>query len=312
MPEELLVAGFDQVDAIVKALNSPLRRSILALVYRNPLNINQIAAALKVHQSTCTVNVQALEEVGLVQSSITAGPVKGAQKLCSTDLTEIVIPLHKTENPEENGIITTEMPIGLYTAYECHPPCGLVSEREIIGLFDVCDSFSYPQRAAAQLIWIAGGYMEYGFPKRVPPETRVRSVSFRAELCSEYPGHNAEWPSDITVWINGAEVGTWRAPGDMGGAQRGKLTPTWWLPADTQYGFKKQWTVSGTGSFVDGQRVSDTTLDDLRIDESPRFVVRVGIKEDAECPGGLNLFGAKFGNYPNDLMLTVEVSRDDD
>jgi predicted transcriptional regulator len=31
--------------------------------------------------------------------------------------------------------------------------------------------------------------------------------------------------------------------------------------------------------------------------------VRIGIKEGAANSGGINLFGSKFGNYPQDIVL---------
>ena len=36
------------------------------------------------------------------------------------------------------------------------------------------------------------------------------------ELSSEVPGTNANWPSDITLWVNEIEIGTWTSPGDFG------------------------------------------------------------------------------------------------
>ena len=270
------------------------------------MNINQIAEKLHIHQSTCTVNVQALEDAKLIHTSTVASNTKGSQKLCSTNFSEIVIPLHDFTRTVSDNIISTQMPIGLYTSYECHPPCGIVSEKEIIGMFDICDSFSYPQRSNAQLIWISGGYLEYKFPKRFPSDTKIKSISFQAEICSEYPGSNPNWPSDITIWINGKEIGTWCSPGDMGGSSRGKLTPSWWMTQDTQYGFLKRWLVNHTGSYIDGQLCSSITVEDLSINSYSSFTVRIGVKENATCYGGLNLFGSKFGNYSSDLIFSIE------
>ncbi len=47
------------------------------------------------------------------------------------------------------------------------------------------------------------------------------------ELSSEVPGTSADWPSDITLAINGNDVGTWTSPGDFGD-KRGVFTPDWW------------------------------------------------------------------------------------
>lgn len=55
----------------------------------------------------------------------------------------------------------------------------------------------------------------------------TRKKATAIEICSEAPNHKDDWPSDITVWINNHEVGTWTSPSDFGG-ERGVLTPAWW------------------------------------------------------------------------------------
>jgi predicted transcriptional regulator len=125
-------------------------------------------------------------------------------------------------------------------------------------------------------------------------------------VCSEFPEHKLDWPSDITVWMSGVEVGTWTSPGDLGGT-RGRLTPEWWPLTSTQYGIKKHWKISDDGCFIDGVKVSDTTI--AAIDLSHNLVVRIGIKEHAEHKGGVNLFGRKFANYEHDLVLRIEFEK---
>lgn len=62
-------------------------------------------------------------------------------------------------------------------------------------------------------------------------------------------GYNTRWPSDITVSINGMEIGTWTSPGDMGG-EHGRLTPDWWTIENTQYGFLTTWKGNTLGSWM--------------------------------------------------------------
>ena len=104
------------------------------------------------------------------------------------------------------------------------------------------------------------------------------------------------------VWINGIELGSWTSPGDFGGT-RGRVTPAWWFDYMTQYGVLKMWSLDAEGAYIDGSSVSGTTLRDLDIVAGQPVTVRIGIKPDAEHPGGFNLFGRGFGNYPQDLML---------
>ena len=124
------------------------------------------------------------------------------------------------------------------------------------------------------------------------------------EICSEAPLHHDDWPSDITLWINEVEVGTWTSPQDFGG-QRGALTPEWWESYNTQYGLMKSWQITDEGSFIDGLRISNVTLPALKIKEQGFISARIGVKADAQHVGGINLFGRQFGNYPQDIILRL-------
>ena len=53
---------------------------------------------------------------------------------------------------------------------------------------------------------------------------RSRRSNSAMELSSEVPGTNADWPSDISIWVNDVKVGTWTSPGDYGD-KRGRFTP---------------------------------------------------------------------------------------
>ena len=75
------------------------------------------------------------------------------------------------------------------------------------------------------------------------------------EICSEAPGYLEHWPSDITISINGHEVGTYCSPGDYG-ARRGNLTPLCWPNGRTQYGILKTFSVREHGGYIDGALVN--------------------------------------------------------
>jgi predicted transcriptional regulator len=67
--------------------------------------------------------------------------------------------------------------------------------------------------------------------------------------------------------------------------------------------------VTNHGSYVDGIQVSKVTLQDLTLKPGDPIPVRIGIKETALNIGGLNLFGSKFGNYPQDIVLRQHFKR---
>jgi predicted transcriptional regulator len=104
------------------------------------------------------------------------------------------------------------------------------------------------------------------------------------------------------------EIGTWTSPSDFGG-ERGALTPAWWDIQNSQYGLLKVWRVTNSGSYVDGIQVSKMTLNHLTLKPGNPIPVRIGIKENAANVGGINLFGSKFGNYPQDIVLRQHFKR---
>jgi predicted transcriptional regulator len=204
------------------------------------------------------------------------------------------------------NIIKVEMPVGLYTDFKVSPPCGLCSKDEIIGFLDVPTSFFNPKRAVADLVWFERGYIEYKFPNNLPTSKKLKKLEISMEISSEVPGTSKEWPSDITLWLNGVEIGTYTVPGDFGD-RRGKLTPSWWKLAGSQYGILKRWIVTNEGAFIDEVKVSDVTLEDLKIREHTSIRVRVGIKPEAINVGGLNIFGKSFGDYEQDIVMVMEL-----
>ncbi|CAH1205686.1 hypothetical protein PAECIP111892_02737 [Paenibacillus auburnensis] len=131
------------------------------------------------------------------------------------------------------------------------------------------------------------------------------------EMCSEAPNYDQNWPSDISVWVNGVEIGMWTSPGDFGD-RRGKLNPNWWVESSTQYGFLKTWRVDQAKTTLDMESVSNVVLDDLLINQSPKLRLRIGIKPDAVHQGGLNLFGRQFGDYEQNIMMRVKYTLDQD
>jgi predicted transcriptional regulator len=307
MENRVFFAELNDIPEIARALDSELRRTMLELLGSKKMNVNQIAEALGIPQSTCTVNLQLLEKAKLITTEQIAAATKGSQKVCSLAFEEVVLPLKAISKVENDRLIATEMPIGLYTDFRALPPCGLLGDAAIIGYFDQVDSFLNPKRASAGLLWITKGWVEYRFPKEYIADTsRISGISVSAEVCSEFPGYKNNWPSDITVWINGIEIGTWTSPGDMGG-EYGRLTPRWWDLKNTQFGFLKTWRVTREGSFIDGVASGPSILADIDVDGCDYFLVRIGIKDEADYNGGFNLFGRSFGNYEQDIVFRIEL-----
>ncbi|GAB4566289.1 MAG: transcriptional regulator [Anaerolineae bacterium] len=289
---------------VFHALASPQRLQILHYLCGRTANVSEIAHALGLPLSTTTMHVSILERAGLVRTEMRPA-ARGQQKVCSRAYDVVIVDLPAPQPPVQT-VVELTMPVGHYMECEVTPSCGLCDEEGVIGQLDCPASFFLPERVNAQLLWFSRGYVEYRFPNPAPQDAVVESLQFSAEMCSEAPLHHRSWPSDITLWINGVEVGTWTSPADFGG-ERGRFTPDWWLSWSSQYGLLKLWQVDREGTFVDDQRVSDVTIEQLNLGSKPYISVRIGVKPDAPHPGGLNLFGQRFGNHPQDLILRLRL-----
>jgi predicted transcriptional regulator len=291
-----------QIERVLKALDSLNRVRILRYLSDRNASVNDIAAALELPTSTAALHVETLEEAGLIRAELEPAS-RGLRKVCARMYDRIVLDLPVVEEPREQAVEMT-VPIGAFVDCQVTPTCGLLSASGIIGMLDDPASFYETNRMDAQLLWFHQGYIEYRFPNRLPAGALPESLRLSMEVCSEAPLYNSDWPSDITVWINGVEVGTWTSPADFGG-EPGRLTPEWWTPRNTQFGLLKVWHVHERESEVDGMRVSGVAIRDLDLAKQPFIAVRMGVKADAEHVGGLNLFGSHFGNYPQDLILRI-------
>ena len=308
MPRNFLVIDPEERADVLRGLSSPVRVKILKLLQRgHGVNVNDIAAAIEQPQSTVSANLQILESAGLIRSETQKGR-KGNQKVCFSTFDEVLVTFRQDAPDPSAHLIEVAMPICLYTSCEASAPCGLCSPQGIIGLLDVPDTFLNPDRMNAGLMWFTRGFVEYQFPNnaRLVGKTVV-ALDFSMELSSEVPGTAADWPSDITVAINGREVGTWTSPGDFGD-QRGVYTPDWWKLKGSQYGKLKSWRVTPEGAFIDGMKVSPITLRDLDLASHHSIRLRIEVKPQARHPGGVNIFGRGFGNYDQDIVLRLSTA----
>ena len=308
MSRNFLVLDPERDIEVLKGLASAVRIRILKLLhFRGPMNGNEIADALSLPQSTVSTNLQVLESTGLIRTE-TQKARKGNQKVCHPLFEEVLVMFKDDIAPSRNNGIEVAMPLGLYTSCEVSAPCGLCSVDGIIGLLDVPDTFLDPERMKAGLIWFTRGYVEYQFPNNAKlAQNRINSLEVSLELSSEVPGTSADWPSDITLSINGTEIGTWTSPGDFGD-KRGVYTPDWWKLKGSQYGKLKGWRVTESGTYVDGVKISPVSINDLDLETHHSIRLRIGVKENARNPGGINIFGRGFGNYDQDIILRLQTA----
>jgi predicted transcriptional regulator len=260
--------------------------------------------------ATVTMHINILEDAGLILCEHVPGE-RGTQRVCGCFFNWLN--MHMTPKPPNDigQVLEVSIPIGAYSHFEITPTCGLFSEEKHIGNYDDPISFYEAERINAQLLWFHSGFVEYLVPHRLPEGAELESLNLSMEICSEAPTYHEDWLSDITVWINEIELGSWTSPADFGGV-RGKLSPAWQPTHATQFGLLKTWQVTQKNTQVDGEKVSDIRLNELRIFEKPLLSLRIGVKQDATHVGGINIFGSKFGNHPQDILLRLHYHQPND
>lgn len=289
--------------ALGRALSSPQRLEILTALKDKSMSITELSNQLSQPMSSVTTHIDILEEAGLISSEIQYTK-KGRERLCTRTCDALQIGLHYFSQHTETNRIRTEIPIGNFTDYYIEPFCGIATSTHTVGSDNDVDIFFSPERKDAQLIWFTGGWVEYRVSKgKIPPQFSELEISF--EACSEAPFYRNDWKSDITVWLNDVEIGTWTSPGDFGG-RRGALNPDWWPSNMTQYGILTNWKITKNGSYVNQEQTSTRTLNDYNIQSRPYISVKIGVKKDARYKGGINLFGNGFGDYAQGVVFTVK------
>ncbi|HBU82113.1 MAG TPA: ArsR family transcriptional regulator [Paenibacillus sp.] len=307
----MLELSFDNPDELVTvthALSTRSRVDILRLLISQNLNIVEIAEALKLPVSTVASNIKVLEAARLINTELLPAS-RGAMKVCSRNYDDIHIALNleKAIPKGDIQVYEVDMPIGHYSDCEVSPTCGMANGEGMIIREDEPASFFHPKHVGAQIMWFRKGYVEYLMPLEIPREAVIESLELSMEMCSEAPNYDHNWPSDISVWINGVEIGMWTCPGDFGD-RRGKLNPAWWFEWSTQYGLLKTWRVDKNKTTLDMEKISAVDLAQLNLQNSHKLRVRIGIKPDAVHQGGVNLFGRQFGDYDQNIKMTVHYS----
>ena len=298
---ELYADNEELLCKVGNALSSPTRIQILKLLYFNSYNVKEIAERLDIPASSAAVHIRTLENADLIQTKQKPG-TRGSMKLCSRKNDYVNIRLSGND-PSVHQVASISMPVGAYTDCAVSPTCGIADETGPIGYEDRPGDFFSPERINAQILWSSSGYVEYKFPNPLSDGVMPKRLMLSFEACSEAPNFKEDWKSDITIWIDAQDCGTWQSPGDFG-SRRGRLNPPWWDNGVTQYGTLTTLEVTDNGSFINSQHSSGICLKDLHLEAGTPITVRIGNKDEAEFIGGFNLFGVKFGDYAQNIVLS--------
>lgn len=287
---------------VFMALASDVRINLITLLLENDsMNMNDLANKLNIANSALTYHVKLLEECGLI---VVSNEIEGHgnQKKCSVCQEKILIDIHAKE--EEKNVYKTSIKVGHYTDYEIYPTCGLANSAALLGEVDDPRYFAYPSRYSADILWFTQGYVEYIIPAFIPKEDEITQLTFSLEIGSEAPGYNNDWPSDISFILNDIECATWTSPGDLGGV-KGVFTPEWWYRNWGQFGILKVLMINEDGTFLDGSKISDVTIKDFDLNYMSMLKLKLEVSKEAEHIGGLTIFGKGFGNYNQDIEVSI-------
>lgn len=291
-----------QMDRLASALNSAIRRKMLRLLGKNSYSVLGLAEALNLSISTTAFHLKFLKEAELV--NVLPNPNKrGNEKIVSQGLSSVTIDF-RSPLLYKNAEFNYTVPIGSYIDFDVKPPCALVTREGMIYMHDNPNVFRTAERFEAILLSFSKGYVEYAVPAFEYKGKTVTSFTFSLELCSECPNYNNVWKSDVTFWINGKEICTYRSQGDYGD-RKGRFPIPHWPANSTQYGMLKKIRVDDTGTYIDGSLVGEVKLADLDLGGNDLTTLRIGIKENARYVGGINLFGKNSGDTEQDIIVQV-------
>ncbi|MGL5722597.1 MAG: ArsR/SmtB family transcription factor [Brevinema sp.] len=295
-----------RVEQICRALSSPVRLKMLQALHTRPLSASEVAVQFQIPLSSATFNLRLLEEAGLLVIQSQSG-IRGVKNVASTTIDLINIMVTNNASFPEDKVISVEMPIGKFSHCDIHPSCGMADENGIIEILDDPRVFYDLKATNAQLLWFQQGFIEYRFPNNFPciEDNSLKSISFSLELCSEVSGFSDNWPSDIEIKINDIPTAVYHSPGDFG-SRKGKLTPDIWGYGSTQYGLLKTFIVNQQGSFIDEHCVSEEiTIDTLNLAQKPYISFKIECSPNAPYCGGVNIFGSKYGDFPQHIIMRV-------
>lgn len=285
-----------------KALSSEMRvRIIDLLAEENGMNLNDLALALGITNGALTGHIRVLESCGLIEV-VSRAARHGTQKVCVIRPEKYLINIAKSHYKQNS--YSAEIAPGHYIDYLAAPPCGLATSAKVVGVYDMPQYFSDPERYQANVVWLTTGYLEYEIPNFLGEGSRPTELLLHAELGSEAPSYCNDWKSDVRISINGTELGVWQSPGDFGGV-KGVYSPSWWIPSMNQYGTLFELAINQQGCFFDRKKVSPLTIDALGIDSGSRIRFRLSVPMGDPASGGLTVFGRGFGNYDNGIVVRI-------
>ncbi|GAX06743.1 ArsR family transcriptional regulator [Secundilactobacillus pentosiphilus] len=291
--------------AYFQALSSKTRISIIELLQKDDLSIQDLSHQLGLSSAMITKHISILEKNGIVESKMAKG-IHGQLKICMLKKNDVVLIFNPFKDGFIRNSVTKSLPIGGFYDFDVSAPCGLTTGDKIIGFVDDPNTFYYEKKDEIELMWFTSGYLAYHIPLFDIELKRLASIEVSLEVCAEYPGYKMHWPSKVDFELNGLPLGGTTLLGDFGD-RKGLLTPSWWN-LGTEYGRQIIINISDQGTSINGERVSATTLKDVLARSTEVLTFKLATTKEF-AKGGLNIFGRKFGDYPQDINVRFAYNK---
>ena len=305
------INGLKEGLELFKTLGSEVRMQIVSLLSANEqMNLGELAHELGVTQGALTAHIRMLEQQGLIQVEMRHS-ARGLQKVCSLKDNEILLNVYPSFEENNTNVYKTEVQIGHYTDYSVHAGCGLVTDSSLVGAADDPRVFAYPERLDAQMFWLHDGYIEYRIPNLLPEHHRIVQLTISVEMSCAEQGSEEDLTSDVDYYLNGRSIGNWIAGTENRSVTHGIYTPAWNVSPMRQHGFLKMLVINNVAIFIDGVKVRGTGNDWPFLDENGEMRFRIESHPSEEHPGGIALYGDRFGNYNQNIQVIVHYMPDE-
>lgn len=284
----------NEAQSLCEALAAPARTEIMRLVLSHRADsLDALAKTLHLSNGAITQHVKKLCDAGLIRLVETAGR-HGVAKRCVPAVDRIIIEV--AADLSDANVELHEIALGAFTSAAINPYCAIATADGWIGERDDPRYFTYPERAAASLIYFNSGKIGWTLPAP-PAKSKPKSVSVSLELSSKPYGFGQSRSSDVTFFMSDAKLGTASVDGEFAD-RRGLFTPSE-FDRVCQYGRYRTVKIDREGSWFDGIRIGDLCVTDIKTD---RLIFSLS------TDNGVALFGGGYGDHDCGLRYRVEYA----
>ena len=296
--------GMESTVRIARALSHPARIQILQQLRRIPRSITELARLNRMTNSTVIFHLKALEEAGLVFSRMQPNK-KGKTLIFYINFSKILLSAQEETQVSHELVLEQSIGVGSYLSAAPSGYIRIATQDRFVVLEK--DDVYHPRRFDAKLLCLDNGEVCYAFSNAFARRHTVKRLEFSLEISSESPYYCNDWKSEIVFSVCGVDLATYLSPGDFGGT-RGRLTPAWWESNYSQYGMLVTVAIDAEGVYLNDECVrTDVTLETLPLAEEDRITFSLRTDPSLRYCGGFNIYGSRFGNEPQDIVMRATV-----